>query len=310
MILSALSRLSLLSLLALLPVRCPGPQIVPPFIINVHEHLESRDDLPALLEAMDRLQIEKTVLLGTPSATFNPLVREFREYESNNELILEIAKNNPNRFIAFVTVDPQDPRKLERLKDYLTRGARGVKLYSGHRMFHDLPLDSPEMEPVYEFCQRNKLPVVFHVNAGYFEEELSAVLDRHPGLKVICPHYCLSSIATERFVRLMEAHPNLYTDTSFGAGNLLVTGLIRFSDDKETYRKLILRFQDRILFGTDTVVSKGEGSSEFFPVAEAYRSLLEERSYRTKMGSGGKLSGLSLPRKVLRRIYRDNFINL
>jgi len=201
------------------------------FIISAHEHIASHEEVPKLLSVMDRVGIQKMVLLGSPSKTFQPERQGFRDYDQNNETVLEISKRNPDRFIPFVTIDPEDPLKLTKLKNFLLRGAKGLKLFSGHRVFHKLLLDDPGMEEVYSYCEQNQVPVIFHVNAGYYEEEFERVLNAHPSLKVLCPHFCLSSIASDRFERLMARHPNLYTDLSFGMESYLTAALIRFSKD-------------------------------------------------------------------------------
>jgi len=163
--------------------------------------------------------------------------------------------------------------------------------------------------PVYQFCEETGLPILFHVNAGYFQAEFENILQKFPKLKIICPHFCLSTIATERFEYLMDKYPNLYTDASFGLIDFLKDGLLRISKNPEKYRKLIEKYQDRILFGTDMVVTSADykTSDWLAMVTRAYRDCLEKETYTFFAIEGMSLRGLHLDRKILEKIYYKNF---
>lgn len=73
--------------------------------------------------------------------------------------------------------------------------------------------------------------------------------------------------------------------------------------------------QERILFGTDSVITRTRYKTAAYLAStfRAYRHMLELDEYAIDIvGKDGKLweatlRGLSLPESVLRRIYRDNF---
>ncbi|HXV28211.1 MAG TPA: amidohydrolase family protein [bacterium] len=279
-------------------------------IMNAHEHIQSLQEVPKFLEAMDRNDIMTTVILGSSESTFVMGRKRFKKWEENNLEILKIAKAYPGRFIAFPTLDVEDPGKLEKLKSYLNMGGRGLKLYSGNTFFHTRPLDDPSMMPVYEYCEKNGVPILFHVNPGYFQKEFELVLKQFPGLKVICPHYCLSTIKSERFEYLMETYPGLYTDTSFGYMDFLTAAIKRFSKNPEKFRNLATKYQDRILFGTDVVVTNESAKTVDWltQVVRVYRDMLEKKTYTFFALPGETFNGLNLDPKILRKIYRDNYI--
>ncbi len=283
-----------------------------PLIVNVHEHIESAEAAQKYLDAAERQQISLTVILGSPKATLVPGLQGFQGEDPNNRSLLKLAHENPDRFIVFPTLNPEDPRKLERLEEYVRLGAKGLKLYSGHGIYHRLPLDEASMLPVYAYCQRKQLPVMLHVNPALYQEEFENVLRAFPDLKVICPHYCLSTLRTDRFRRLMDRYPNLYTDTSFGYIGFFKEALLRFSKDPQTYRALILRYQDRILFGTDLVVTDESYKTAHWleQMIRGYRSLLEKETFSFFDLPGRTLNGLRLDRKVLKKIYSRNFERL
>jgi predicted TIM-barrel fold metal-dependent hydrolase len=276
-------------------------------IVNVHEHIQSPAEAPKLLEAMDMVGVAHTILVGSPKAT---IVGKggFVEHDVNNAAILTIQSTYPGRFSAYVTLDPRDPDKLRKLDGYVRAGARGVKLYSGHSVFYDLPLTDSKMEPVYDYLERKRIPVLWHVNLGKFGGELDAVLTRHPRLVVIIPHLGLSSIKLERIEAVLDKYPLTLTDLSFGYDPFLIAALRRISKDPERYRQFISRYRDRILFGSDMVVTrhKRKTATWLADVMSCYRGLLEEKRYRCILVDGETLNGLALDPETLRQIYERN----
>ena len=284
----------------------PPASKTPYAIVNVHEHIQSPAEAPKLLEAMDAAGIAHTVLVGSPKET---IVGKggFVEYDENNARVLTIQSTYPERFSAFVTVNPRDPDKLRKFEGYLRAGAKGLKLYSGHSNFYDLPLTDASMEPVYASLEQRRIPVLWHVNLGKFGGEFNAVLARHPRLIVILPHLGLSSIKLERLESLMDRYPALYTDLSFGYDPFLIAALQRISRNPAKYRQFIARYRDRVLFGTDMVVTKHKRKSAAWlaGVMQCYRGMLEAARYRCAL-INEELNGLALDAETLRQIYEIN----
>lgn len=278
-------------------------------IINAHEHIESQKAAETYQAAAREQGIVHTVILGSPEAALVPGKQGFLKADENNRQMLELAHRSPLDYSVFVTIDPEDPAKLTKLKNYIRLGAKGLKLYSGHSAYHRRPLDDPAMLPIFEFCEKESLPIVFHVNPALYQREFENILNQYPKLKVVCPHYCLSTIRWDRLQGLMDRYPNLYTDTSFGFAEYLKEALIRFSANPARYRELIARYQDRILFGLDLVVN-GERYKDrqwLDSMIGAYRAILEKEEFTFIDLPGITLHGLSLDRVILRKIYFANF---
>jgi hypothetical protein len=72
------------------------------------------------------------------------------------------------RLVPFASVHPRDARKREKLRDYVARGARGVKLHPEFQRFYP---DAPEAMEIYEECGRLGLPVLFHCGRSGIEPE-------------------------------------------------------------------------------------------------------------------------------------------
>ncbi len=277
-------------------------------IMNAHEHVISGAAALRYAAEAGKEKITRTVLLGSPEATLVPGQTGFRHTDENNLEVLELAARFPAQFIAVPTLDPADPAKLEKLKDYVHLGAHGLKLYGGHQFFHQTALNDAGMDEVYRYCEAHRLPVVMHVNTGLYLEEFEQVLRAHPSLPVVCPHFCLSVSNLERLERLMKTYPNLYLDTSFGFIDFLKEAMVRITLQSAQFRDFVTRYQDRILFGTDLVVTNEAYKTPAWMASmlRAYRSMLEQKEYSFQEIPGMVLRGLNLDWPVLKKIYSEN----
>ena len=291
-------------------------------IIDVHEHIQSIDQAPTMLAVMDQLGMGKVCLMGSSlfTLTLNPKVG-FTHCDENNEQLMQICEKYPGRFEAWPTMDPLDPKKLEKFDALVKRGAKGLKLYLGHGytikktnqyMFHTMAIDDPRMFPVYKYLQENFIPVVLHVNPSPktpgFADEFLAVLKQFPDMKVVCPHWMLSSIKDSRLEELLDTFPNLYTDVSFGHDDFLVPGLKRISKSPTKFRNLVNRYKTRIMFSTDLVITEEPIKDQkwIHDRFKAYLDMLTEDSYTTPVIPNERLRGLALAGDVLDRILYQN----
>ena len=93
-------------------------------------------------------------------------------------------------------------------------------------------------------------------------------------------------------------------------------GLKRYDpkNDKKppSMRDFFIKHQDRILFGTDVVVTAGAGKSADaltdFWLAYRCSLELEEYEFRDKDRKLHRFKGLTLPEDVLRKVYRENWV--
>ena len=290
-------------------------------IRDVHEHIESLEYAPIYIDIMDELGIKSVCLMG--SSKFTLTLNEkygFTQYDENNEELVKIVKAYPGRFEAWVTVNPVDGYKLDKVKDLVARGATGVKLYIGHGyitkngkyIFHPVAMDDPGMLPLYAYCQENYIPMCIHVNPFKgkpgFAEEFVAVLTQFPDLKIDCPHFMLSSIQSSRLRELLNTFPNLYTDVGFG-DYYVAAGLKRISKSPKKFRQLFTDYPDRIMFGADLVLTQGRTKTREWVREQltAYLDMLSKKTYTTTAIRGETLNGLALPDYLLDRVLYKNY---
>lgn len=300
-------------------------------VVNAHDHLMSRKYLDKYLAAANATGVVKTLFVASSEYTLMGAGNDPRKgNDENSKEIIDTARDYPGKIIPFCTIHPSDPDKLEKLKQFVADGAKGLKLYTGHGNFYERPLDAEDMIPIYAFCAETQLPICWHVNIVKYAPEFERVMARFPNLIVIVPHFGVTFFAPrqapfQRFQQLMDTYPGLYTDTSFGTRQILVQGLEAVSRDPEAFRAFFQKYQDRILFGTDMVVSGNkEKTAEWIEaVIRACRDCLEKQHYHFFMGATGSpyadqrahntygaYRGLALPDPILKKVYETNFERL
>lgn len=304
------------------------PELPSEGIINIHEHIHWTSDADKWIDAMAIVGVSTTVMLGSPEATFL-LSSEpgFNNYEKNNDVILWLEKNHDSKILAFPTINPNDSNKLEMLKNELKAGAVGLKLYSGHtgeifpepkETLYDYlgPLNRSDMYGVYEYCEKNHVPIIWHIKLqwDYLFDELNEVLEDFPNIIVNIPHFGVLGSNLTRLGQLMDTYPGVYTDVSFGGFAFWSMQLA--SNNVEQYSEFVNKYQDRVMFGTDMVVTNNVRKTVPWIVnlTMGYRDMLEKNEFHINVsnitGEGFAfdmtLNGFGLSQDVLDKIYFDN----
>ena len=318
---------------------------------DVHWHLESqRAELTAerLVAAMDARGIQRIVNLGGLPKEFKKAVAYTAQYPDRFVLFVK-----PD-FAAAVS----DERGLEAgvaeqvkwMEEAARLGAQGVKISKSLGMGqrtrdgHLLAVDDPRLDPLWGTAGRLGLPVLIHTgdpeaffrkpdghNERYEEmlrnpkwvrygkepslEELFAqrerLLARHPRTNFIGAHFGMQEDDLTQVAALLDRFPNYYVDTA-----AVVHALGR---QPVTARTFFLRYQDRILFGSDGgygLVVEGPGWTpqrlwsgyiEFFETSNEY---MEYPLWGTYNQGRWRIYGLDLPGEVLEKIYVSNAARL
>jgi predicted TIM-barrel fold metal-dependent hydrolase len=306
-------------------------------VIDIHNHLRNTDDAVKHLEEMDKAGVIQCVSLdGSSKGDF---------YKKHLEASQKVSKE---RFIIFFHPDfeqidiPDFGRKeAEKLEQAVKMGCRGLKIYKELGLRHAdksgklIRVDDPRLDPIWAKCGELGIPVLIHVsdpvafftptdqyNERYDEladhpdwnfsdarkypgkEELltqrNNLLSRHPGTVFIGAHVANLPEDLGRVGMWLDMYPNFYVDIS-----------ARISDigrQPYTARKFLIKYQDRVLFGTDSG-----------PRAEVYRTyyrfLETDDEYFDPNREGGiqgrwMIYGVNLPDEVLEKIYNRNAMKI
>ncbi len=233
----------------------------------------------------------------------------------------------------------------------LEMGVDGIKMIEGKAtMRKQLPIpdfDSPVYAPYWEKMAETKTPLVFHINdpeefwdpervpdwaraMGWFygdgsyidnEEQyrqVLQVLERHPDLNVTFAHFFFLSAQLDRLSEYFERYPGMKVDLTPG-----IEMYHNFSANPQNARDFFLKYQDRILYGTDIGAralladrDAGIEREESLARVAVVRGFLENDGLFTLSHEGflfgGKevaFHGIGLPEEVLEKIYVKNFTN-
>ncbi len=279
----------------------PGTRLVEK--IDVHEHIKDMKQVERLLPIMNKLRITKMILLGTPTMTFGENTSVFNGTDAHMEELFKIKKKYPSRFLIFYAPNPNDPLAPQKVRTNAPRGIDGLKFY--HGVIGGLgSIDGSRMYEIYKEADRYDLPVVIHVealNATQFSE-FSHALEDFPNVKFVCPHFCGVQNKYDALASLFDKHRNLYTDMSpwHRVGKPAVNNI-------QAARNFVIKYQDRIMFSTDIVLTDGWISSS--DIERWFRcdiDLLEASVFKCYKEGNKLLSGLNLPETVLIKIYKQN----
>jgi hypothetical protein len=197
-----------------------------------------------------------------------------------------------------------------------------------------LPLNAPVYERFYTFLETGRVPLLLHLadpegfwDKAYVEKwsiprewtyidgtfpaketlyaELEDVLRRFPRLQMTLAHFGFLSADPNKAAQFLDRHPSVNLDITPGTEMY-----DNFSLQPEAWRSFFIRYQDRILFGTDNGYDAGGSVAEFAQrtarhVQEIRRFLETADSFSAR--GRQNLRGLGLDRAILAKIYAGNF---
>ncbi len=155
---------------------------------------------------------------------------------------------------------------------------------------------------------------------GYFSKEfpsyqeikqrVNRVLSNFPDLKIIFAHFYFISQDLEKAAEILEKFKNVNFDITPGAEMF-----VNFSQNVEKTRQFFIKYQNRIVFGTDVSIGKVFDTRGARAKIKFIRRFLEtEGRFHMPAGDMNFLSepekilrGIKLPLSVLRKIYSKNF---
>jgi predicted TIM-barrel fold metal-dependent hydrolase len=140
---------------------------------------------------------------------------------------------------------------------------------------------------------------------------LEKMMQTFPNLLWIGAHMGGDPEHADHLQDLLERYPNFYIDTSATKWQVR-----EVSSHRDDVRRLICRFPDRFLFGSDLVtrdhltrehyVSRYWCQRTLWESAWEGRSPISDPDYQDEPGVTPVLRGLDLPAEVLRKIYHEN----
>ena len=150
-----------------------------------------------------------------------------------------------------------------------------------------------------------------HPEMPIYEAHIDArdrFLARHPAMRFVGAHLGSLEYEVDSLAKRLDRFPNMAVDIAERLGQVQVQS----QKDYQKTRNFVLKYQDRIIYGTDLVLWN-TGNSQQAKV-RFHNRWLEEWEYLTtdqKMTVeqvNGEFNGLKLPKKVIDKIYYKNAV--
>lgn len=161
--------------------------------------------------------------------------------EISNRTALEAVRACPDKFRAYLTVNPNYPEDAKRefpLLDSVPQAFMGFKL---HPSMHSISLDDPKYEFVLSLANERRLPVLIHTWGGTTlcgATQVRRVAEKYPDTVLILGHALFGT--WEEGGAVTRDHANTYLELTAVVGRRGVVEMLVTQSGS-----------DRILFGTD-----------------------------------------------------------
>ena len=227
------------------------------------------------------------------------IVSQLDSHRASETLDALLSKSMSDRIYVFGSLDATNYYKdIENLginmkkhvEELIACGCDGIKMLEGKpttRLRYPIPdFDEKCWDPYFEYLEKNQIPLVWHVNDpeefwdrekvptwalanGWFYadtkvdnqsqyKQIENVLSAHPMLKITFAHFLFLSNDLDRLKTLFDKYPNICVDITPG-----IEMFINFSKNIEKSREFFVKYQDRILYGTDICGCGSEGDVKF-----------------------------------------------
>jgi len=302
-------------------------------IVDCHVHFEDVEHADLILSILKELRFKRMNIVSAVSSfrvNFNPEA-------------IYVKTVRPELFYAFGGLDyssvslglgKAEPSLTKQVDTMIQVGFDGVKMVEGkqtERKRLNIAFDSRFYKEYFEYLESLQYPLLFHVNdpeeywdleqippwaiqKGWFYDktfptrehlynEVGNVLENCPNLKVLFAHFYFLSAEMERASRLLDTYKSVHLDLTPDP-----VMYYNFSAKPEEWREFFIRYQDRLVYGTD--INDNHTFEHAVNLANRVRKLLETDEPVTWGAYPKKkepLIGLKLPEHVLRKIYAENF---
>ena len=228
-------------------------------------------------------------------------------------------------------------------------GANSVKVWKNIGMeYRDkdsmlIMIDDPQFDPVFSHLEEIGIPLVGHLGepkncwlpidemttnndkkyfAGHpqyhmyklpefpsYQEQMGArdrMLEKHPNLVFIGCHLASLEWSVDTLAEFLDRFPNTSVDMAARMGQLFY----QTREDREKVRNFFIKYQDRVLYGTDIIDSGGDKESMQNTMHKTWINDWEYLATDHTMSSKlieGDFQGLKLPKEVVDKVFAQNF---
>lgn len=259
------------------------------------------------------------------------------------ETVTALDEAHPGRFLTFALINLNgfdeagwSKRETDRLRKSFEAGAKGLKFHKTLGLSYRnqagklLTVDDERLDPIWALCGEWKRPVMIHTSdpAAFFTpldrynerwhelnahpnwlfhgeqfpsrdellEQRNRAIAKHPETTFIGAHFGNNPEDLEAVGKWLDQYPNFYVDIDARINEL----------GRQPYscRRFFIKYQDRILFGTDTT-PKADAYRLYYRFLETDDEYFDTAESHHRQGFW-MIYGIFLPDVVLEKIYYAN----
>ncbi|KPL16294.1 MAG: hypothetical protein AMS23_03370 [Bacteroides sp. SM1_62] len=310
--------------------------------VDAHVHIRTED--PAIME-LAKAEGFKFLTINTRSSSQEHIDNQMRFAKA----VKQNYPDRISYITTFSMENFEDPSWGEEVIRTLQRdfneGAIGLKVWKDIGMtFRDslgnfIFIDDPMFEPIFDFVASQGKTVIAHIgeprncwlpvdsmtvsnDKNYFSEHpeyhmylhpdypsheklvesRDNLLAMHPDLRLVGAHLGSLEWDVDELAARLDRFPNFAVDMAARVCHFQV-------QDREKVRDFIIKYQDRLLYATDLVISGDNFEQQVAWIEKEWRADWKYFSTNEAMESpnvDGVFNGLGLDTKILRKIYHDN----
>lgn len=207
-------------------------------------------------------------------------------------------------------------------------------------------LDDPRFDPIYQFLSDHNILLIGHQgeprncwlpleemtvdsDRNYFSEHpeyhmhllpeypsyeaqmqaRDAVLEKFPNLKYVGLHLFSMEWSIDQVAERLDKYPNTMTDLA----ERICHVQLQAKDTPEKVRDFFIKYQDRIIYGTDVIddgsMNEKELTEKFERLWNSHWDFFATDKTMTAPEFKGEFEGLKLPEAILHKIFYQNAVN-
>lgn len=302
--------------------------------IHSHDYARTVEEVDQWVKTMDACGIEKTIILsGATGAKFDAVVKKYSNYPDRFEIWCGLDYSGYDK----PDYGPAAVKELERCYQMGAKGVgelsdKGMGVnYSEEKKTGGMHFDDARLKPLFDKCAELNLPVNIHLadpiwmyekmdahndglmNAQTWRIDLSKpgilgfdalmgtlenVVKQNPKTTFIACHFANLNHDLERLGRMLDQHPNLYSDIS-----------ARYAESATIPRAMqsfYTKYQDRLLYGTDMGLDP-----DMYKITFRILESNDEHFYGREISTyHWAMNGFALQKDLLKKLYHDNAVKL
>jgi predicted TIM-barrel fold metal-dependent hydrolase len=207
----------------------------------------------------------------------------------------------------FVFID--DPR-FDPILDFIEKSGITLIAHLGEPKNAWLPMDSMTVAgDKHYFTEHPEYHMYKHPKDPSYMDEINArdnMLKKHPHLKVVGAHLGSLEWNVDELAKRLDQFPNFAVDLAARTVHLQYQSI----KNPDKVRDFIIKYQDRLVYGTDDGVTAKSNLTEMNK--SLHKGRLRDWQYFTSADTLStddfpeKFRGLHLPKEVVNKIYHDN----